>query len=468
MGTEDEHLTIRDCFRSWSNCWKYLVHNRLLLANVVAVTLGLAMGLFLKNWMTLTPREKMLVSSPGDLLIRMLELVCTPLVTTSVLLGASALTAQLTRKIALCAAVYILTTTIICAFLGVVLVLLFKPGAGQTGHGQLEDEGTVSLFYPLFDLLRNLFPQNPIQACFQHYESKRLRFPPNATGSSLKRNATEMEMEGGYVDGVNTLGLILYSFVTGRILQGVGTRGQILVDFIDVINAANRFVVDIILCYLPFGVMFMIASSVLEVHDLETFYRLAKFMGVIVFGLVLHSVIILPAVYYLFVRRNPLTVVKGVFPALLSAWFISSSSAILPITLRYCVERNRIDRRVTRFMLPIATSINMDGTALYEAAAVVFVAQFNNIDLNLGQLVTIGVTSVVSSMGSSGLPAVGAVTTVFVLSSVGIPAKNAVILVTVEWLLDRCNTVVNVLGDCFGVSLINHLFREDLRDGAVQ
>ncbi|KAM8840685.1 excitatory amino acid transporter 3-like isoform 2-T2 [Spinachia spinachia] len=445
MGTEDEHLTIRDCFRSWSNCWKYLVHNRLLLANVVAVTLGLAMGLFLKNWMTLTPREKMLVSSPGDLLIRMLELVCTPLVTTSVLLGASALTAQLTRKIALCAAVYILTTTIICAFLA---------WSGPDGTWSARRRGNG---LPILSVVRSI-----------EYESKRLRFPPNATGSSLKRNATEMEMEGGYVDGVNTLGLILYSFVTGRILQGVGTRGQILVDFIDVINAANRFVVDIILCYLPFGVMFMIASSVLEVHDLETFYRLAKFMGVIVFGLVLHSVIILPAVYYLFVRRNPLTVVKGVFPALLSAWFISSSSAILPITLRYCVERNRIDRRVTRFMLPIATSINMDGTALYEAAAVVFVAQFNNIDLNLGQLVTIGVTSVVSSMGSSGLPAVGAVTTVFVLSSVGIPAKNAVILVTVEWLLDRCNTVVNVLGDCFGVSLINHLFREDLRDGAVQ
>uniref|UniRef100_A0AAQ4PU05 Amino acid transporter n=1 Tax=Gasterosteus aculeatus aculeatus TaxID=481459 RepID=A0AAQ4PU05_GASAC len=232
-----------------------------------------------------------------------------------------------------------------------------------------------------------MFPPNPIQACFQHHKTVLLPFTSNGTRS----------MVGSYVGGSSTLGLIVFSFVAGRILQDTLERSRILVDIVAVINAANRFVVSVILCYFPFGMLFLTANSILEVHDLETFYRLTKFLGVILLGLVLHSVVILPALYYWIVRRNPWTVVRGVFPALLTAWFVTSR-----------------------------------------------------------------VASAVSSLGSSALPAAGATTTIFVMSLVGIPAKNAAILMATEWLLDRCNTVVNVLGDCFGVALIEALSLNEL------
>ncbi|XP_077936444.1 excitatory amino acid transporter 3-like [Gasterosteus aculeatus] len=421
------------------------------ITNVVAVLLGLAMGLFLKNCMDLTPIEKMSIRIPGDSLIRMLQLVSIPTLTTSIVLGVTALTAEATKKIAWRGAAYILLLTIICVCLGLALVLLIKPGVGQTvGQGELEK--VLPPLHAFLDVVRNMFPPNPIQACFQHHKTVLLPFTSNGTRS----------MVGSYVGGSSTLGLIVFSFVAGRILQDTLERSRILVDIVAVINAANRFVVSVILCYFPFGMLFLTANSILEVHDLETFYRLTKFLGVILLGLVLHSVVILPALYYWIVRRNPWTVVRGVFPALLTAWFVTSSTATLPVTLRCCESRNKIDPRITRFMLPIATTMNKHGTALYEAAAAVFVAQFYNINLNMGQLLTIGVASAVSSLGSSALPSAGATTTIFVMSLVGIPAKNAAILMATEWLLDRCNTVVNVLGDCFGVALIEALSLNEL------
>ncbi|KAL6099433.1 slc1a3 [Pungitius sinensis] len=465
LGTvANQHLAIGDGLRSWTSCRKYCFQYAFLYKNVVSVTLGITIGLYLKMYKDLSPNEKALIGIPGDLLIRMLELVSIPLVTTSVILGISSLSNGVTKKIAFRSAWFILITTTVCSSLGITLVLLFKPGAGQTGQGELVNEvHNYSLWHGLFDLLRNLMPQNPIQTCFRHYKSVWKPFPSNRTQpSSLETRAGEMKMVGSYADGVNMLGVIVYSFVCGHILQNLEGRSRILLDLIAVIATANRFVVNLILGYLPIGVLFMIISSILDLGDFDSLFVMAEFMGVIVFGLALHSVVILPLLYYLLVRKNPLTVVRGVYPALIAAWFISSSSATLPITLRCCEGSSLIDHRIARFMLPIATTVNKNGTALYEAAAAVFVAQFHNIHLTMGELVTIMVTSVVSSLGSSGLPAMGAVTTVFVLSSVGIPVQNGIILVTMEWLLDRCNTVVNVLGDCFSVSLVHHLSQNDL------
>ncbi|TNN50833.1 Excitatory amino acid transporter 3 [Liparis tanakae] len=148
--------------------------------------------------------------------------------------------------------------------------------------------------------------------------------------------------------------------------------------------------------------------------------------------------------------------------ALVTALMISSSSATLPVTFRCAEENNRIDKRITRFVLPVGATINMDGTALYEAVAAIFIAQLNDYPLDVGQIVTISITATVASIGAAGVPNAGLVTMVIVLTAVGLPANDVTLIVAVDWLLDRFRTMVNVLGDAYGAGIVQKLSKREL------
>ncbi|CAK6969869.1 excitatory amino acid transporter 3-like [Scomber scombrus] len=447
--------------------WNYIIHHKFIVSSLGAVALGIILGFILKIFLNLSELDQQYLSFPGEMLMRMLQAVTVPLIVTSVITGVSGLSVKTSKRIAGRAAAYFVSTTVMSVTIGLVLVLMIKPGIGYAAEkGETEDEEAFSTVDALLDLVRNMVPQNLIQACFRQYKTERVEFEIDADeqNSSLETNGTELRLVGHYVEGANTLGLIVWSFVFGLILNVMGERGEVLVEVLTVLNESTKRMVKLILGYLPFGVLFLIASHVVEVHDWETTFKLGKFMVVVFVGLIIHGVIVLPLVYFVCVRKNPITVVRGVSSALLTALVISSSSATLPITFQCCEEKLIIDKRITRFMLPIGTNINMDGTALYEVVAAVFIAQLNNIPLDISQLLTLSVTSAVSSIGAAGIPATGAVTTLFVLTSIGLPAKEASILVVVEWLLDRCNTVVNVFGDCVGVALVNEISMKELEE----
>ena len=148
----------------------------------------------------------------------------------------------------------------------------------------------------------------------------------------------------------------------------------------------------------------------------------------------------------------------------MTAWSTASSSATLPVTIKCVEEKNGVDPRISRFVLPIGATINMDGTALYEAVAAIFIAQMCGKDLKFGDVLAISFTATAASIGAAGIPNAGLVTMVMVLDAVGLPSDLVSMIMSVDWLLDRFRTAVNVLGDSIGAGIVHHFSSQELKD----
>uniref|UniRef100_A0A8C8ARI3 Amino acid transporter n=1 Tax=Otus sunia TaxID=257818 RepID=A0A8C8ARI3_9STRI len=427
--------------RKGCSCPGFLRKNWLLLSTVAAVLMGIGVGMLVREYGKLSSLDKFYFSFPGEVLMRMLKLIILPLIISSMITGVAALDSSVSGKIGLRAVIYYFCTTVIAVILGIVLVVTIKPGVPQSANeidrvGSTPEVNTVDA---MLDLIRNMFPENLVQACFQQYKTKREKVEATtgmdknsstfteepvttATTAEASENKTqEYKIVGMYSDGINVLGLIVFCLVFGMVIGKMGEKGQVLVDFFNALNEATMRIVQIIMWYMPIGIMFLIAGKIIEVEDWEIFRKLGLYMA---------------------------TVLSG--------------SATLPVTFRCAEEKNFIDKRITRFVLPVGATINMDGTALYEAVAAVFIAQLNDLELDIGQIVTISVTATAASIGAAGVPQAGLVTMVIVLSAVGLPAEDVTLIIAVDWLLDRFRTMVNVLGDAFGTGIVEKLSKKEL------
>ncbi|NXL66743.1 EAA3 protein, partial [Chordeiles acutipennis] len=464
------------------SCPGFLRKNWLLLSTVAAVLMGIGVGMLVREYGKLSNLDKFYFSFPGEVLMRMLKLIILPLIISSMITGVAALDSSVSGKIGLRAVIYYFCTTVIAVILGIVLVVTIKPGVPQTAN-EIDRVGStpeVSTVDAMLDLIRNMFPENLVQACFQQYKTKREKVEATsgmhknsstfteepvttaATAEASENKTQEYKIVGMYSDGINVLGLIVFCLVFGVVIGKMGEKGQVLVDFFNALNEATMRIVQIIMWYMPIGIVFLIAGKIIEVEDWEIFRKLGLYMATVLSGLAIHSTVILPLIYLIIVRKNPFRFAMGMAQALLTALMISSSSATLPVTFRCAEEKNFIDKRITRFVLPVGATINMDGTALYEAVAAVFIAQLNDLELDIGQIVTISVTATAASIGAAGVPQAGLVTMVIVLSAVGLPAEDVTLIIAVDWLLDRFRTMVNVLGDAFGTGIVEKLSKKEL------
>lgn len=243
----------------------------------------------------------------------------------------------------------------------------------------------------------------------------------------------------------------------------MGEKAKIMCDFFLVLNEIVMRIVGVIMWYSPFGIMCLIAEKIISLPDLaKTAEQLGMYMLTVITGLVIHTFCTLFLLYFVITRKNPFVFFRGILQAWVTAVATASSTATLPVTFR-CLEENLgIDRRVTRFVLPVGATVNMDGTALYEAVAAIFIAQMNGIELSAGQIITISLTATLASVGAASVPSAGLVTMILVLTAVGLPTQDISLIVAVDWLLDRIRTSVNVIGDSFGAGIVDHLSRAEL------
>ncbi|XP_010869827.1 excitatory amino acid transporter 4 isoform X2 [Esox lucius] len=473
----------------------FLRHNLFVLLTIAAVALGVLLGFALRPH-NLTIREIRYFAFPGELLMRMLQMLVLPLIVSSLVTGISSLDNKASGKMGMRAVVYYMVTTLIAVFIGIVIVMVLKPGKGHrdspvASSGTIEPVQAADAF---LDLIRNMFPPNLVEACFKQYKTvykktihtKNVTFALNLTDSfnasevalaanisrvlqTVQETVVELIPVSGSSNGVNALGLVVFSMCFGLVIGSMKQQGQALRDFFDCLNEAIMRLVAIIIWYAPVGILFLIAGKIVEMKNLaEVGGQLGMYTVSVIVGLLIHGLFVLPLLYFLVTRKNPYTFIAGLLQALITALGTSSSSATLPITFRCLEENNRVDKRVTRFVLPVGATINMDGTALYEAVAAIFIAQVNDMELNFGQILTISITATAASIGAAGIPQAGLVTMVIVLTSVGLPTEDITLIIAVDWFLDRLRTTTNVLGDSVGAGIVEHLSRQELQSQDVE
>ncbi|MPC24231.1 Excitatory amino acid transporter 3 [Portunus trituberculatus] len=271
---------------------------------------------------------------------------------------------------------------------------------------------------------------------------------------------------------MNIMGLVSFATFLGLALSTLDAKGKPLLDFFQSLSDASMVITSWLIWISPIGILFLVASMMIEMEDFSVMLgQLGMYFGTVVLGIFIHGFIVLPTLYTVFTRKLPFRFLANMSQAYITAFATASRSVVarpwlrkgtLPVTFQCLEEKNKIDMRVTRFVIPIGATINMDGTALYEAVAAIFIAQVRGLALSIGQVVAISITATAAAIGAAGIPQAGLVTMVMVLDVVGLPAEDMTLIIAVDWLLDRFRTMINVLGDSIGAGLVYELSKKEL------
>ncbi|CAI5780893.1 neutral amino acid transporter B(0) [Podarcis lilfordi] len=448
--------------------------NLLVLLTVAGVVAGVVVGLGVRQLPGggLSRVDILLFSFPGELLLRLLKMIILPLVVCSLVAGAASLDPAALGRLGGWAMLFFLLTTLLASSIGVALAFIIKPGEGASAPKLFGDEAAVpeakQVVDSFLDLIRNIFPSNLVSAAFRSYatsyklvieKKNRTGVSENITfGENVTVGETIIETKiptGTEVEGMNILGLVVFAIVFGIALRKLGPEGENLIKFFNSFNEATMVLVSWIMWYAPLGIMFLVAGKIVEMEDVVVlFTSLGKYICCCLVGHAIHGLIVLPAIYFIFTRKNPYRFLWGIFTALATAFGTSSSSATLPLMMKCVEEKNGVSKHISRFILPIGATVNMDGAALFQCVAAVFIAQLNNKPLNFIQVITILITATASSVGAAGIPAGGVLTLAIILEAVGLPTNDISLILAVDWLVDRTCTVLNVEGDAFGAGLL--------------
>ena len=368
-----------------------------------------------------------IIASLGTIFIRLLKMVMVPLVFTSIVSGVSGIAeSKSLGRLGLKTLAYYLFTSFCAILIGLLLTNIFKPGLNvilneSAGGFETPDLQTTN---SIRDILLRLIPDNPFTAA---------------------------------VNG-ELLGIIFFAIFIGIVIGRLESRsGETLKTFFDACFSLMMKMTAIIIKFAPLGVLGLITTAV-ATTGFSLFISIGKYMVTIFFGLSIHLLLILPLIFLFFMRRNAWHHYQAMASAMATAFSTSSSNATLPVTMR-CMEENAgVSNRISSFVLPLGATLNMDGTALYECAGVIFISQVLGIELTITQQIVVVFTALLASIGAAGIPSAGLVTIFIVTQAVGLTDNTVTLIIgamlAVDRPLDMFRTVVNITSDSIGTAII--------------
>jgi Na+/H+-dicarboxylate symporter len=391
---------------------KLKIHTQILLAVVLGVAVGLVLG-----------EKAASLQIVGDLFIRLLKMIIIPLIMATMVSGVVSI-GKFGRlgRIGAQTFVYYLATTVLAITVGLILVNLIAPGVGA----------------------------NPLsEQAFLPMDHE----PPTVT--SILRDIVPSNLVGAMANG-DVLGVIFFSLLFGAALLAVRDRAEPVIAFFKGFDAVMMKLTGWIMNLAPIGVFALIAVMVGRLNK-DDILALAKYMLTVIAGLAVHACIVLPILLSVLAKRNPLVFFRQMFNALVTAFSTDSSAATLPVSMECLEENAKLPERITSFVMPIGATVNMDGTALYEAVAVMFIAQVYGVDMTFANQLIIVLTATLASVGAAAIPSAGLITMVIVLRAVNLPLEGIGMILAVDRILDMCRTTVNVWGDACGAAIIAKL-----------
>jgi solute carrier family 1 (neuronal/epithelial high affinity glutamate transporter), member 1 len=407
--------------------------NRLLYLMITGILLGVFCGWFYGETM-------LSVGWLGDMFLDALKMLVVPLIISSMIVGISGLgDIRQVGKTGLITLTYFMATTGIAVGIGLVLVNIMKPGvAVEMTVNKIPENVADKEAIGITDILQSFVSPNLIQSM------------------------ANMEI----------LPLIIFSLVFGGVLTTLGEPGKQAIAFFDTVNNAIMKIVHLLMYFAPVGVFALIASKLGSAGGGDLFLaelaKIGKYAWTVILALLVHGIVVLPTCLFIVTGRNPFLYFKNLTAALTTAFSTASSSATLPITIECAEENNQVSRKASLFVLPLGATVNMNGTALYEAVAVMFIAQMMGIEMGFAEQIIILVTATLAGIGAAGIPEAGLVTMVMVLQAVGLPLEGIGMLLSIDWFLDRCRTTLNVWGDSVGAAVVDALEEKWVKKGGGQ
>lgn len=383
---------------------------KIIIALILGLTVGLGFNIFAPE--TFVHVDKYFLAPLGTIFLKSITMLVVPLVFFSIIIGTAGISdPKKLGRIGSKAIIYYLVTTCIALVIGLSIAGLIQPGAGgafPTENIQFEAKTAP----PVVETLLNIIPTNPINAMAQG----------------------------------NMLQIIAFAVLIGFALSRLEERTKGVYQLVEQGNEIMMYLVKIVMYLAPYGAFALIASALGKL-GLPALQAMLLYMVAVASALVLHAAVTYGTAIKVFSGRSPLEFFKNFSPAMVVAFSTSSSNATLPISLRTAQERLNVSKTVSSFVQPLGATINMDGTAIMQAVATMFIAQVYMINLSFGDIITIILTATLASIGTAGVPGVGLIMLAMVLTSVGLPVEGIALVLAVDRILDMMRTVVNITGD---------------------